>query len=345
MTKNKFIVVTGGGTGGHLKVAKTFIDELVSRGYKIVYIGSTSGQDKMWFEEYENIDIKIFLETKGVVNQGIFGKIKSLFKIIKASFYVRNIFKQYNIKEVISVGGFSAAPAVFATFFNSSKLFIHEQNSKMGSLNKLSSIWAKKLFTSYNKRFFLCDYPVDNMFFETSRIRKETKTIIFLGGSQGARAINNFALYVAKELNQRGIKIIHQCGQNDFEKVQQEYLNLQIMDVELFAFSPNLVDFISKADFAVSRAGASTLWELCANAVPTIFVPYPYAASDHQYYNALFLKEQNLGFVLRENELCSQKFFEILDTCDVEDLSGRLKSSIKPNGAGKILDEIVNRES
>jgi UDP-N-acetylglucosamine--N-acetylmuramyl-(pentapeptide) pyrophosphoryl-undecaprenol N-acetylglucosamine transferase len=338
---NDYIAISGGGTGGHLKVAKTLVDELVGRGYKIIYIGSTSGQDKMWFEHYDKIEHKFFLNTKGVVNQGIFGKFKSLFNILKASFQVKKVLKRYGVTKVISVGGFSAAPAVFATLFSKTKLYIHEQNSKMGALNRLSSRWAKKLFTSYDKKYFLCDYPVDNIFFDTSRIRDEIKTIIFLGGSQGARAINNFALYVAKDLQKRGIKIIHQCGKNDFKKVEQAYLDLQIVDVELFDFSPDLVKYIAQADFAVSRAGASTLWELCANDLPTLFVPYPHAASDHQYYNALFLKEQKLGFVLRENELDSHKFFEILDTCNIQDLSAKLRDSIKPDGAKKIVDEII----
>lgn len=342
MSTDSYIAVSGGGTGGHLKVARTLIDELVGRGYKVVYIGSTSGQDKMWFEHYEQIEHKIFLNTKGVVNQGIFGKLKSLFKILKASFHVKKVLKQYGVTKVISVGGFSAAPAVFATFFSSIELYIHEQNSKMGALNRLSSMWAKKLFTSYDKKFFLCDYPVDNIFFDTARIRNEIKTVIFLGGSQGARAINNFALYVAKELQKRGIKIIHQCGKNDFKIVEQAYLDLQIVDVELFDFSSDLVKYIAQADFAVSRAGASTLWELCANNLPTLFIPYPHAASDHQYHNALFLKEQKLGFVLRENELDSKKFFEILDTCNIQDLSTKLKESIKPDGAKKIVELIVN---
>ncbi|QOG12659.1 undecaprenyldiphospho-muramoylpentapeptide beta-N-acetylglucosaminyltransferase [Arcobacter sp. FWKO B] len=341
MSNKQYIVVCGGGTGGHLKVAKTFIDELVTRGFKIIYIGSVSGQDKMWFENYDNIDVKIFLQTKGVVNQGFFGKFKSLFAILKLSFYVRKLLKEYDVKSVLSVGGFSAAPAVFATFLSGTNLFIHEQNSKMGALNKISSIWAKKLFTSYSKKFFLCDYPVDGAFFKSARIRKEIKSVIFLGGSQGARALNNFALYVAKDLTNRGIKIIHQCGKNDFKKVEQEYLNMQI-DVELFDFSTNLVDYISKADFAVSRAGASTLWELCANNLPTLFIPYPYAASDHQYHNALFLKEKKLGFVLREKELDANKFLEILDTCDVEDLSKRLQDSIKTDGASRIVELIVD---
>lgn len=343
--QTKFIAISGGGTGGHLKVAKTLIDELVLRGYKILYIGSISGQDEMWFKEYKNIEEKIFLDTKGVVNQGFFGKIKSLYNILKSSFYIKKLFKTYNIDTLISVGGFSAAPAVFATLLSKTSLYIHEQNSHMGALNRLSSLWAKKLFTSYNKKYFLCDYPVDNIFFKTARIRKEIKCVIFLGGSQGARAINNFALSIAKELQNRGIKIIHQCGKNDFKNVQQEYLNLQILDVEVFDFSPDLVKYISQADFAISRAGASTLWELCANNVPTLFIPYPYAAGDHQYHNALFLKEKKLGFVLRESELDSKKFFDIIENCDVEDLSKRLKDSIQANGAGKILDGIVGRES
>ncbi|MCK9161186.1 MAG: UDP-N-acetylglucosamine--N-acetylmuramyl-(pentapeptide) pyrophosphoryl-undecaprenol N-acetylglucosamine transferase [Arcobacteraceae bacterium] len=337
---NKYIAISGGGTGGHLKVAKTFIDILFQDGYKVIYIGSNKGQDKAWFENYPKIEKTIFLDSKGVVNQGFFGKIDSLYQILKASLYIRKVFKQYNITKLISVGGFSAAPAVFATFSSKTKLYIHEQNSKMGALNRLSSFWAKKLFSSYDKRYFLSDYPVDEIFFQTSRVRKEIKTIIFLGGSQGARGINAFALDLAKELDQRGIKIIHQCGKIELEKIKDKYKALQI-DAKVFDFTPELVSYIKEADFAISRAGASTLWELCANNLPTLFVPFPYAASDHQYHNALFLKEQNLGFVLRENELNIQVFFNILDKLNIEDLSKNLKKSIEPNGATTIIKEII----
>ncbi|MCK5294045.1 MAG: glycosyltransferase, partial [Arcobacteraceae bacterium] len=213
--KDKFIVVTGGGTGGHLSVAKSLIYELDNRGYKVIFIGSTKGADKAWFENEAKIYKSYFMNTKGVVNQGFIGKIKSLNMIFKAMLSCIKIFNKYKIQKVISVGGFSASPASFASIFTQSELYIHEQNSIMGKLNKITSKFAKEVFSSYDKNSTIKDYPINQTFFKYSRIRENIKTIIFLGGSQGAKAINNFALELAPLLKEKNIKIIHQTGKLD----------------------------------------------------------------------------------------------------------------------------------
>ena len=335
---SKAIVVTGGGTGGHLSVAKSFIEEFYKRGYKVIFIGSTKGADKEWFQNHPKLYKTYFLDTRGVVNQNILGKVTSLFMIFKAVIKSINIFKHNNITKVISVGGFSAAPATFAAIGTKKDFYIHEQNSVMGRLNKLTSKKAKEIFSSYMESSKVRDYPINEKFFQHSRVRDDIKTIIFLGGSQGASAINNIALKVAPKLKELNINIIHQTGKNDFQNIKDEYARLNI-DVDVFDFSTELLEKMNKADFAVSRSGASTLWELVALGIPTLFIPYPYAAADHQYHNAKYLYENDLCFLKREKELDEEYLYNILNE-DMGLKSKKLISLIHKDAVKNIADII-----
>ena len=254
-----------------------------------------------------------------------------------------DIFDDNEVKTVISVGGFSAAPATFASILSwGCKLYIHEQNSVMGKLNQLTSKFATEVFCSFDNNSPIKDYPVSDEFFDNARIRDEIQTIIFLGGSQGATAINNFALKVAPKLNSLGLKIIHQTGKNDFERVSKEYETMGI-EVDVFPFSKEISKKMSLADFAVSRAGASTLWELCANSLPTLFVPYPYAAKDHQYTNAKFLEEKGLCYISREKDLSEELLIETLKK-DNFSISKKLVDSISCDAVESIVDLISNQK-
>lgn len=335
------IAITGGGTGGHLTIAKAIKEELNQRGIKPIFIGSTHGQDQTWFEDDKGFDSKYFFETSGVVNQKYLGKIVSLSKIIKSAIACRAIFKEHKIDAVFSVGGYSAAPASFASIMFSKKLYIHEQNAVLGKLNRLLKSRTEAIFSSYLEESPVSSYPVREIFFQNARVRKEIKTIIFLGGSQGATAINNYAMKIAPFLKEKDIKIIHQCGTRDEEKLKKFYQKEQI-DVELFAFSTELESKIKEADFAICRAGASTLWELCASNLPALYIPYPYAAADHQFYNADFLAKKNLSFVKREKDLSVEDLDLIFD-CNLGNISSGLKKLIQPNGAKEIVDFILFR--
>ena len=335
----KTVVVTGGGTGGHLSVARSFIDEFYTRGYRVIFIGSLKGQDKQWFENYPHLYKSYFLDTKGVVNQKIIGRFISLYMIFKAVLISRKIMKKNDVTKVISVGGFSAAAASFAAIVTKTDFYIHEQNSIVGRLNKLTSKYAKEVFSSYLESSKIKDYPINSKFFEYSHIRTEVKTVIFLGGSQGASAINNFAIKIAPKLSAKGIRIIHQTGKNDFSKIKSEYEDLNI-EADVFDFSKELIDKMNQADFAVSRSGASTLWELVALGIPTFFIPYPYAAANHQYHNAKYLMENNLCFLQTETDLDENYFFDCLES-DIEIKSKKLIKTIHKDAVKNIVD-IIN---
>ena len=340
------IVMTGGGTGGHLAIIRAVKETMVSGdreqgvGSGLVYIGSEKGQDRQWFEDDDDFDAKYFLETKGVVNQKGLGKVQSLWMMFKAYLQARKLLKKHNAKVVFSVGGFSSAATAFAAKTSGVPLVIHEQNAALGSLNRLLKPYADVFISSYLDESPIKAYPVKEIFFDNARIREKVETVIFLGGSQGARAINELALSIAPELKVRGIRIIHQAGANNIEAVEEAYRALGI-DAEVFGFTTKLADYMKEADFAIARAGASTLWELAATALPTLFIPYPYAASDHQYHNAKFLVEKELAWVMRENEIDKQKVLALLDE-DLSQKSKGLMESIERDGSRQIAELLKN---
>lgn len=276
----------------------------------------------------------LFSGEPGVVDQGIFGKIASLWKIFISALRVRRILKVHNASVVFSVGGFSAAPAALAAKLSGIPLIIHEQNAALGSLNRILKPYADCFISSYLEESPVKAYPVKELFFENARIRKEVKTVIFLGGSQGAKGINALALSLAPTLKERGIRIIHQAGEKHIDEVRRAYEKLGI-EAEVFGFTTKLAEYMKAADFAVARSGASTLWELTATALPTLFIPYPHAASDHQYYNAKFLVEKNLAWLMRENEIEKEKVLALLDE-DLENKSRGLMENVEKEGSKKI---------
>lgn len=333
------LCITGGGTGGHLMIAEALLEAASAQGHEVIFIGSTKGQDQRYFKDDKRLLQAYFLETTGVVNQKGLGKLKALFKVFKAFLTSKQLLKKHSIDATYSVGGFSAAPASFASIRKNIPLFIHEQNAVEGRLNSLLKPYATRFISAYDDSSSIKGYPVKEVFYESARVRKEIKNIIFLGGSHGAKAINDLALSMAKELNNEGIKIIHQAGENDFDRVKKEYEKMGV-DAELYAFTKELPMLIEKADFAVSRSGASTLWELTTNGCPAFFIPYPYAAGDHQFYNAKFIVDNNLGWCEREGKELKEKLLKALEE-PLEKRSQKLMQYSSKDVAKQMIDDVV----
>lgn len=332
------LCITGGGTGGHLMVAEALAKSAVAHGDEVIFIGSQKGQDKQYFKDSPLFKKVYFLPSSGVVDKKGLYKILSLWNIFKSFLRAREILKENEIDATYSVGGFSAAPASFATLNRSLPLFIHEQNAVKGRLNAVLKPFAKSFISAYDKSSPIKGYPVNSDFFKDARVRKEIRTVIFLGGSQGARAINDLALSLALELKDRDIKIIHQTGKNDYERVKEEYKVLNV-DVALYSFTKEIGALITQSDIAVSRAGASTLWELTSNGLPTFYIPYPYAAGDHQFHNAQFIVENNLGWCEREDRDLKNDFLNILDE-DIEEKSYKLMEYAVKDVADSMLKDV-----
>ena len=293
------------------------------------------------------------------------------------------LIKNFQADFVFSVGGYSAAPAAFATLFLRIPLIIHEQNAKIGRLNQILKPFAKLFFSSYLESSPIRFYPVSERFFECARVRKEIKNILFMGGSQGAKSLNDFALTVAQDLKNAHLKVFHQCGLGNLKHVCLEYLeqglNVGILgseeefgeivaeisiknaeslqriaenwdskglvkfDVILFGFSKEMFKILNLCDFAVCRAGASSLWELCANGLPALFVPYPYAAGNHQYYNAHFIEQKGLGFLCLEQNLFCDVLWDCLELARerIAQISQNLQQECAKDATTQMCDVIL----
>lgn len=366
------VVITGGGTGGHLSVARAFLHAFVAKGWECAFIGSSGGQDRMYFEKESDFKQKWFLQTHGVVNQRGIGLLKSLWKQACALKEACRILKEFQADFVLSVGGYSAAPAAFGACLLKIPLIIHEQNAEIGRLNRLLKPFAKVFFSSYLENSPIKFYPISSVFFEKARVRNKIENVLFMGGSQGAKAINNFALSVIGTLKRRGIKVFLQSGKADFTRVieecKKENLSIGVLgelelkkldskikkvnldsinsvDIVVFDFYDDMASVYGLCDFVVCRAGASSLWELCANGLPALFVPYPYAAGNHQYYNAKFIEEKGLGFLCLEKNLFNEVLWECLELLEdkITQISENLQKECSLN-ATKQMCEIIARK-
>ena len=330
--------MTGGGTGGHLAIIKAVKEKIQNK--TLIYIGSQKGQDQQWFKDDNDFKKSYFLNTRGVVNQGFLGKIKSLFLLAKATLQSIKILKEHKATVVFCVGGFSSAPTAFAAKITGIPLVIHEQNAALGSLNRILKPYSHTFISSYLQESPIQAYPIKEDFFTLAHIRTKVKNIIFLGGSQGAVAINKLALRLAPTLQQKGIKIIHQAGERNIEEIQKAYKNLGIT-AEVFGFTTTLASYMNRADFAVARAGASTLWELSAMGIPSLYIPYPYASSDHQYHNANYFAKKNLASIMREDAIDDIEILSFLEQ-DFSQQSQGLISLVEKNGSQKIATILVD---
>ncbi|WP_041958321.1 undecaprenyldiphospho-muramoylpentapeptide beta-N-acetylglucosaminyltransferase [Sulfurospirillum arsenophilum] len=338
------IAITGGGTGGHLVIAKAIKEELNRRGIKPIYIGSTAGQDKSWFEHDTGFEKTYFLKSQGVVNKKGLHKLLTLFSIFRSAFTCKTLFKKHQIKYVFSVGGYSAAPASFGALLCGIPLYIHEQNAIQGKLNTLLRPFSKAFFSSYDEKAIYTSYPVSEAFFAIRRERMHLKTIIFLGGSQGASFINALAQKIAPLLHREGIAIIHQTGKKEFEAMKKFY-DKEDIPADVFDFSKEISTKLALADFAISRSGASTLWELCAAGVPALFIPFPHAAANHQYFNAKMLADQKLALILQQSSTIEPiTLLEQIKQLDLKSISNNLAHMIQEGGAREIVNTILQTQ-
>ncbi|MBA1438427.1 MAG: undecaprenyldiphospho-muramoylpentapeptide beta-N-acetylglucosaminyltransferase [Epsilonproteobacteria bacterium] len=334
------LCITGGGTGGHLMIAESLVEAALKDGMEVIFIGSTKGQDQKYFQDHSLFSHTYFLETTGVVNQKGFGKLKALWRVFKAFLEARKLLKQHHIQATYSVGGFSAAPASLATLSLFKPLFIHEQNAKTGRLNEILKPFAKRFICAYDPTSPIQGYPVKEIFYKTAHLREALKTVIFLGGSQGAKAINDLALDVAWKLKKLGIKVIHQCGEADFDRVKKAYEAMGIDGVDLYGFTKELPSLIAKADLAVSRAGASTLWELTSNGCPAFFIPYPYAAGNHQYYNAKFIVDHEMGWCFTEDANPKSELLHLIKEPNLKQKSQKLLEYRSGDVAKQMIEDL-----
>lgn len=364
MPKQK-IILTGGGSGGHLIPLLAVANELKSK-FDLVLIGSGDRLERLIFEDQP---IRRFKIISGKINRhrSVISFLKNIINIIKFLFgFIQAFFILIFLrpKVIFSKGGYVALPVVFAGHLLKIKIVIHESDLKLGLTNQLSLYAADTICVSFPPELF--NLPIKKILFtghilgekiknidsdgvKTVRaglqLNPEKPTLLVTGGSQGSLSINKA---VAKSLSKIAniANIIHLSGERDFSWLRENATKQAVVDnYNLIAYSTKMIELISISDLILTRAGSNTLAELAALKKPAVIIPYPYASGGHQDENARYFEKSGGGVVLFEKDLSDNRFLSTISDLltDMEKLKIIGEKAYKANSfdGAKIVSEKI----
>lgn len=361
MKEYKFII-SGGGTGGHIFPALSIADGLKVRypDCDILFVGAES---KMEMDKIPASGYRITgLPITGLHRGEVWRNIMFLPKLIKSLLKARSIIKEFHPDIVVGVGGYASAPILtVATFFRIPTV-IQEQNSFAGITNKLLGRKVNKICVAYNnmERFF----PEEKIVFTGNPVRRglelmihrseesykyfdignDSPVILVIGGSLGARTINQSMLEGLEKIGNSGVCFIWQTGSFYYKDIKSRMDADPVPNVKLVEFISSMDLAYSIADIVISRAGAGTISELCLVGKPCILVPSPNVAEDHQTRNAMSLVEKDAAVLVKDSEAAANlvdKALELVnDKKHCELLARNIKKLATPYAVKDIVDVI-----
>ena len=358
----KMIFITGGGTGGHLFPAISIGEELINKGFLIIYIGSKYGIEKKYFKE--NKLNHYLLNIKGIQRnlsfKSIINNILLPYRFTVSYILSIALIKKHKPVAVIGTGGYASALPLIAAKHLNIPIMIQEQNSIPGITTKLMSKNAKKIFLGFRYSGKL--FTGNNSIYTGNPIRKDLqilnknqcksnlkfdknkKLILIIGGSQGARPINN---YINKNIDffvKNDIQLMWQVGNLDYSTINRDNKD---ENIKIIKFITDMSEAYSAADIVISRAGAITISELTFFKKAMILIPLPSAANNHQNINASYLDEKNACIIINQAELNEKKLEKsILDLLKNEKKINQLKQNANslsmPKATMNIIKNITN---
>jgi UDP-N-acetylglucosamine--N-acetylmuramyl-(pentapeptide) pyrophosphoryl-undecaprenol N-acetylglucosamine transferase len=343
----KRIIIAGGGTGGHIFPAIAIANALkkLEPQIEILFAGA---KGKMEMEKVPQAGYKIEgLDIAGFNRSSLIKNIGLPMKLLKSLFQVRKIFKNFQPDAVIGVGGYSSFPVLRLAQAKGIPSFIHESNSFAGKSNILLGKKATKVFVASDamEKFF----PADKIVVSGNPIRPSIanvvsiskvealkffglqpgkKTLLVVGGSLGARSINEAIAKGLNDLIQNSIQIIWQTGKTDADKWKEAAKGSRPGGIWVDDFITEMEKGYAAADIVISRAGAMAKAELCVVKKPVLFVPFPFAAEDHQTVNAMNLVEKHAALMVKDSEAIDKLVPAIIELAKNEQEQNELKESI-----------------
>ena len=319
--KNKKILITTGGTGGHIFPAYSLAKHLIKKNFLVEIM--TDKRGLKYLEKFK--ELKIILNNSASIYKGNrLNKILSFFIIVFSFLKSLLILLKKKPSLVFGMGGYSSFPVCMAAKVLRIPFIIYENNLLLGKSNKYLLPFAYKLFVAYpelegiGSKYKKKLVKVGNIIREeilNHKIKKnqnpinESIAILILGGSQAAKIFGEQLPLVFEKcvLNNLNIKLYQQCVPSQNDKLNRLYKSLNI-EFELFNFTDNIINYFSKTDLAITRSGASIIAELLNCKIPFVAIPYPHAAENHQEKNAIYFKNKGYNFLINEKEISSELF-------------------------------------
>ncbi|WP_343562364.1 undecaprenyldiphospho-muramoylpentapeptide beta-N-acetylglucosaminyltransferase [Kiloniella sp. b19] len=331
-TPSKHIVLTAGGTGGHMFPARALASELLARGHRVSLFTDSRGEG--FGEGLSEVEV-YRLPGSGVAGGNIIRKFISLTRIFKGTMQARKLLKTLQADAVVGFGGYAAVPASWAAGQVRIPLYLHEQNAVLGRANLLLANRAKAICTSFRKVSKIPASALERVIMTGNPVRANITAIgqqpypetgeqspvrlMVTGGSQGASVFNSLVPEALGKLPgtlRKRIHIAQQVRGDEQEIISARYQDAGI-SCDLRAFFDDMPDQLQNCHLMICRAGASTVTELAAAGIPAILVPYPYATDDHQTANANDVADAGGGWMMPQ------------DSLNAEGLSGQLKALLE----------------
>jgi len=356
------IIISGGGTGGHLFPALSIANEIKHRfpDADILFVGADK---RMEMERVPAAGYRIIgLPVTGFNRKNPLKNFKVIGRLLKSLNKAKKIINDFKPDIAIGVGGYASGPTLWMASSKKIPVLIQEQNSYAGLTNRLLGKRAAKICVAYqgmNKYF-----PEDRIVITGNPIRKDLETLceqdteafryfgletgspvlLILGGSLGARTINNTILKGLETLKQAGVQVIWQTGRLQYDSIKQALKDVQYKGLWFSDFITRMDYAYTAADLVISRAGATTLSELCLLRKAAILIPSPNVAEDHQTKNARTLSDRNAAVLIADRE-AEEKLVptavELMDNKDrLHELSGNIALFAQHDSAKRIVDEV-----
>jgi len=363
------IILTGGGTGGHIYPALAIAGEIKRRipDVELLYVGTRMGMESK-IVPATGIPFKT-VDIRGIDRSSFIKASKALIKFPFSFFQARDIIKDFVPDIIVGTGGYVSYPMVLAGTFMDVRTLIHEQNAIPGLANRnlarrvdcvlLTFAEASKFLEA--KRVKLTGLPIRQEILTIKRAitkyqsGEDKFTLLAFGGSLGAASINRAMLQLLERYNHEDMRIIWITGQSGYEDVKYELekkIDTKAMrcNLNLMPYMYNIEEALAIADLAVCRAGANTVCELEALGVPAIFIPYPYAADNHQEKNALSLVEKNAADMVIDEFLDGDTLYTRIEKIrnskqKLREMGQNMLKEARPEALKDIVDEILALKS
>ena len=350
------VLIAGGGTGGHLFPGIALAQEVQKRdpNARIVFVGSPKGIEKHAVPK-AGFDLSL-IPVSGLRSKGMKDRLLGLARLPIAMMKAFWVVLRFRPDVAVSCGGYAAGPAVMAARILGIPCIVLEQNAVPGVTNRILGKFARRIIAALPVKGFAPDKvrvlgnPVRADLLrvrDTGYTQSETPQILLFGGSQGARALNEAMMELAPILEQKevNVRIVHQTGRLDYERVKAHYKSQGIQRIEARQFIDDMASEYEAADLVICRAGATTIAELTVVGRPSILVPFPFAVDDHQTANALELENLGAALHLPQTELSADKLLELIQSflADSEKLNAMAKASFeagRPNAVSDIFDAL-----
>ena len=357
------VIISGGGTGGHIFPALAIANAIrkLNPETEFLFVGA---QGKMEMEKVPAAGYKIEgLWISGIKRELTIDNLSFPFKVLSSVSKALRIIREFKPDVAVGVGGYASGPLLYAASLKNIPCLIQEQNSYPGITNKILAKRVQKICVAYDgmekyfpkEKILLTGNPVrENVLkiegkrqeaFSFFRLNPDKKTILVVGGSQGARSINRSILAGLNEIRQADVQVVWQTGKLFYDEAQNAVSSAGMENVRVFDFISQMDFAYAAADLIVSRAGASTVSEILLVGKPSVMVPLPTAAEDHQTKNIEAMVRKNAALMVRDADASAQLVATALATLSNEQLLKSLAANAAaqalPNSAEKIAGEVI----